>query len=83
MILHVCGEDVVQLVERVPCLQEALNWISSSVVRFYKLGTLEGEAGRTEVHGHPWLQEEFKTSLGYSRPCLKEKGRTDEGKAET
>lgn len=49
------AEDVAPLVECVPSLHGALNWIASSVVHSYNLSTLEGETGRTEVYGHPWL----------------------------
>lgn len=29
------------------------------------------EAGRPEIHGHPWLSSEFDMSLTYIRPCCK------------
>lgn len=35
----------------------------------------EEYVGESEVHIHPWLCDEFQTSLGYIRPCLKMKTR--------
>jgi hypothetical protein len=32
-------------------------------------------AGKSEIQDHPQLQNEFETSLGYLRPCLKKEKR--------
>lgn len=36
-------------------------------------GTLEAQTGISEVQGHPWLPSEFKASLNYAGPALKNK----------
>jgi hypothetical protein len=40
------------------------------VLASFDPGTWEVDAGGARVQGHPWLQSEFKASLGYGRPCL-------------
>lgn len=35
------------------------------VVHTYDASTWEVEAGGSAVYGHPWVQTEFKSSLGY------------------
>lgn len=40
------------------------------VLASFDPSTWEVDAGGERVQGHPWLQSEFKASLGYVRPCL-------------
>ena len=42
-----------------------------------KPSTWETEAVRSGVEGQSWLHGEFKTSLGYMRPCLKKTTKKD------
>jgi hypothetical protein len=38
--------------------------------------TQEAEAGGSDVQGHPWFHHsEFEASVGYRRPCLKDKAK--------
>jgi hypothetical protein len=41
------------------------------VIRVFNLSTKGEESGGSEVHGKPWLNSEFKASLGYKRTDLK------------
>lgn len=34
-----------------------------------------GGGKKSEVQGHPWLHGEFRSSLGYKKPCLKNKNK--------
>ena len=35
----------------------------------------KGEVGRSGVDAYPQLNNKFKTSLGYVKPCLKQRGK--------
>ena len=39
---------------------------------WWYISTLEGEAGRSEVYNHPWLQPEFAVNLDFMKFCQKE-----------
>lgn len=51
---------------------EPQHWMKSGIAHTCSSGS-RVEVGDSEVHGYPWLQSKFKTSLGYTRPWLLKK----------
>lgn len=69
------GAGKVLLVECLPSMHKFLGLAPplhgvGKNVHAFNCSTWILDAGRSRVHGHPWLHGMFKTDLGYLRPFL-------------